>query len=295
MKELFDKYSKLPELAEISAEVQALLQKKKDNYKPENLKKAFGLIDLTTLNAADTEAQVIDMCEKVNNFHQFSKFVGVPNVAAICVYPALVKTVKNNLKAKYTRIASVSGGFPASQTFLSVKCDETKLAVQDGANDIDMVISLGKFFENKYEEVAAEIKAMKEACGDAHLKVILESGAMESTEQIHRASIIAIESGADFLKTSTGKFYPPASLEAIYIMAHVVKEYYKLTGKKVGLKPAGGIKTGKDAVEYITVVKEILGNQWINAELLRIGASSLANNILTEIYHPDGKDTIKHF
>ena len=251
------------------------------NNQTEVLKTIFGFIDLTTLNSTDTKGKVEKMVEKVNKFS--SVFSDMPNVAAICVYPSLVETVNNTLRNKELGIASVAAGFPSSQTFLEIKTLESKLAVQKGATEVDIVISIGTFLSDDYETVFKEIKAVKKAIGDAHLKVILESGILEDPQKIWDASIIAMEAGADFIKTSTGKMQPAATLEAVYVMCLAINEFYKKYNKKIGLKPAGGISTGNQAIEYYAVVNEILGSDWLKPELFRIGASSLANNLLSEI------------
>ncbi len=250
-------------------------------YKTEVLKKIFSFIDLTTLNSTDTIGKVEKMVDKVNKFP--SSFSDMPNVAAICVYPSLVETVKTKLTEHKLGIASVAAGFPASQTFLEIKTTESKMAVQKGASEVDIVISIGTFLSGDYQTVFDEIKAVKEAIGDAHLKVILESGILDDPQKIWDASIIAMEAGADFIKTSTGKMQPAATLEAVCVMCRAIKAFHEKTGKKIGLKPAGGISTGKEAVDYYAVVNKILGKEWLNSELFRIGASSLANNLLSEI------------
>ena len=253
----------------------------KKYYQTEVLKNIFGLIDLTTLNSTDTIGKVEKMVEKVNKFT--TVFSDMPNVAAICVYPSLVETVKNNLIDKNLGIASVAAGFPSSQTFLEIKTLESKLAVQKGATEVDIVISIGTFLSGDYQTVFNEIKAVKKAIGNAHLKVILESGILENPQKIWDASIIAMEAGADFIKTSTGKMQPAATLEAVYVMCLAINEFHKDSNKKIGLKPAGGISTGNQAIAYYAVVNEILGSDWLKPEFFRIGASSLANNLLSEI------------
>ncbi|RLD85101.1 MAG: deoxyribose-phosphate aldolase [Bacteroidetes bacterium] len=253
----------------------------KKYYQTEVLKNIFGLIDLTTLNSTDTIGKVEKMVEKVNKFT--TVFSDMPNVAAICVYPSLVETVKNNLIDKNLGIASVAAGFPSSQTFLEIKTLESKLAVQKGATEVDIVISIGTFLSGDYQTVFNEIKAVKKAIGNAHLKVILESGILENPQKIWDASIIAMEAGADFIKTSTGKMQPAATLEAVYVMCLAINEFHKDSNKKIGLKPSGGISTGNQAIAYYAVVNEILGSDWLKPEFFRIGASSLANNLLSEI------------
>ncbi len=255
-----------------------------ENYEANNnvevYKKCLNLIDLTSLNSTDTHAEIISMTEKVNGFK--SKFPELPNVAAICVYPALVQVVKENLKENIG-IAAVSAGFPSSQTFIEVKIAETAMAVLEGATEIDVVISIGKFLEGKYEEVYEELTEIKAACRDAHLKVIIESGALQNVSNIKKASVLAMAAGADFIKTSTGKMPVAATPEATYVMCQAIKEWYGKTGVKVSYKPAGGISTTEEAVKHYTLVKSILGEEWLNNKMFRFGASRLANNLLTSI------------
>lgn len=251
------------------------------NNTPEVKKFLHGTIDLTTLMGADTETKVTKFTEEVNDFDGTD--ITVPNVAAICVYPNFVSTVRQTLTAEDVKIACVSGAFPASQSFIEVKIAETALAVAAGADEIDIVLNLGKFLDEDYEEASHEIEEQKAACRTAHLKVILETGALGSPEAIRRASILALYSGADFLKTSTGKEYPGASLEAAYTMCTVLKEYYEKFGEKRGIKFSGGIKTSEDAIKYYTLVRHILGEEWLTPELLRIGASSLVASLRQEI------------
>ncbi len=250
-------------------------------YTVDTLKKIFGFIDLTTLNHTDNEERAKLFAENVNNFK--SDFPDMPDVAAICVYPTLVKAVKKNLKVDNVNIASVTGGFPSSQTFIDIKVAETKKVFENGADEADMVISVGTFLSGDYQTVFEEIKAIKKACGKKHLKVILESGSLGSMKNVKTASVLAVEAGADFLKTSTGKTSPAATLEAVYIMAETVKEYHEKTGKKIGIKPAGGISDSETALKYYAVMKDVLGENWLNSELFRIGASSLANKLLNDI------------
>lgn len=249
----------------------------------------LNLIDLTSLEGTDTNSKIIEMTEKVNNFNNV--FPNYKNVAAICVYPAMVETVKKALTAKNINIAAVGAGFPASQTFLSVKLAECDLCVVKGASEVDIVISIGKFLSQNYDFVAKEIALLKNVIGDKHLKVILETGELKTLENIKTASILAMESGADFIKTSTGKTPTSASLEAVYIMCESIKEYYEKTGKKIGIKPSGGIRKAEEAIMYYRVVESILGKEWLNNKLFRFGASSLANNILSNIENKE----IKYF
>lgn len=258
------------------------------------LKKVFNLIDLTSLNTTDYDDKIISMVEKVNHFNKH--YPDCPNVAAICVYPNFVKTLKQNLTAKEVKIAAVSAGFPSSQTFLAVKLAETSLAVEKGADDIDIVMSVGKFINKEYQDVANEISLIKSACGEAHLKVILETGALPNEEAIYNASMLSMEAGADFVKTSTGKQEPAATYEAVYAMVNAIKDYYQKTGKMVGIKPAGGIVTVKQSLVYYSIVKNILGEKWLNNHYFRIGASRLANNLLTRMNELKGiKEEVKYF
>ena len=243
-------------------------------------------IDLTTLNGDDTTEKVATMAQKVNDFD--GHFPGVPNVAAMCVYPALVETAREVL-TEPIGIAAVAAGFPASQTFIEVKVAEAAMAVAAGATEIDIVISIGKFLEGNYQEVYDEISEIKAAIRDAHLKVILETGALKTAENIYKASILAMAAGADFIKTSTGKIAVNATPEATYIMCHAIKDYYNVTGRKVGFKAAGGVRTPEDAALYYTIVEEVLGEEWLTTELFRIGASSAANNLISAIEDKDIK------
>jgi deoxyribose-phosphate aldolase len=279
----------------VSKEVSTILEVDyKSLYTLENLKKCFSLIDLTTLNSTDTHARAKKFAENVNNFQND---FDMPNVAAICVYPSQVATVNDNLKAEGVAIASVAGVFPSSQSYIEVKTLECRMAVEKGADEIDIVISVGSFLEGDYQTVFEEIVAQKEACGKAHLKVILETGELKTAQQIRVASLIAMEAGADFIKTSTGKVPVNATLEATYVMTQAIKEFHDKTGFKVGFKPAGGISTGKDAIEYLAVVRHNLGDEWLNNKYLRYGASSLANNLLTDIckLETGSDETVKYF
>ena len=263
-----------------------------DNYKVNNninvYKKLFSLIDLTSLGTTDNEKQIITFTEKVNQLSE--NFPEMENVAAICVYPCFVETVKNTL-IEDIEIAAVAAGFPSSQTFIEIKIAETALAVSQGASEIDIVLSVGKFLSENYDESFEEIEEIKSSCRNSHLKVILETGALATAKNIKKASLLCMEAGADFIKTSTGKTNPAATPEAAYVMCEAIREYYKNTGKKVGFKAAGGISTTEDAVKYYCIVKEILGEEWLNSSLFRLGASRLANNLLTDIY----KKEVKYF
>jgi deoxyribose-phosphate aldolase len=273
----------------VAEKVSKLLHEKlQENKNIDVYKTCFSCIDLTSLNSTDTIEGIQNMMVKVNSFK--ANYPDMPQVGAVCVYPSMVEHTKKTLTEKIG-IASVSAGFPSSQTFIEVKVAETAMCILEGATEIDIVISIGKFFSKDYETVAEEISELKAACRDAHLKVILETGALRSAEEIKTASIIAMEAGADFIKTSTGKMEPAATLEAAYIMCESIKEFYEKSGKKIGFKPAGGIVSTEDACKYYTIVKEVLGTEWLNNELFRIGASRLANNLLTDIYQKE----IKYF
>lgn len=266
---------------EVSEKVNKLISNKfSENNTQEVYKKLYSCIDLTTLNTTDTKEDVWRFTEKVNDFDGSNP--EIDNVAAICVYPNFVATVKEALTAD-VRIAAVSGGFPASQTFTEVKIAETALAVADGADEIDIVLNLGLFLNEEYEEMCEEIGEIKDACHGSTLKVILETGALKSVSDIHRASVLSLYSGADFLKTSTGKVYPGATPEAVYTMCQAIKSYYKKTDNKVGIKVSGGVSTVEDAVKYYTIVKNVLGEKWIFPTLFRIGTSRLAEKLLQTI------------
>ncbi len=258
-----------------------LVEKTPENSTIEVYKRCFNSIDLTSLNSTDNFTNIGSMVEKVNAFADH--FPDMPSVAAICVYPNFSGIVRKTLSVPMS-IAAVSAGFPSSQTFIEVKVAETALAVHEGASEIDVVISVGSFLNGQYEDVFEELSELKAACRDAHFKVILETGALKHAEEIKKASLLAMEAGADFIKTSTGKMNPAATPEAAYVMCNAINEYYKKTGRKVGFKPAGGIVTPADAVNYYTIVKEILGEEWLNNGLFRLGASRVANNLLTSIY-----------
>ena len=265
----------------VAAKVKKIEEKVEENNTLEVKKLLFSCIDLTTLKCTDSEESVLKFTEKVNEFDE--KYPDIKNVAAICVYPNFAKIVSESLEVESVGIACVSGGFPSSQTFQEIKIAETAMAIHEGATEIDIVLSVGKFLSGDYEGVCDEIQELKSVCGDKHLKVILETGALNSAENIKKASILSMYSGADFIKTSTGKESPAATPEAAYVMCCTIKEYYAKTGRKIGFKPAGGINTVKDALLYYTIVKEVLGEEWLNNEYFRLGTSRLANLLLSEI------------
>lgn len=249
------------------------------------LKLIFGCIDLTSLNTTDTTDDIKNMVEKLNHFEE--EFNEMPDVAAVCVYPALIQSVQEYLTVNNIASASVAGGFPNSQTFLEVKIAETALAVAEGAQEIDVVLSVGKFLEGKYDEIGEELEEIKYACRDAKLKVILETGALKSANDIYKASIIAMYGGADFIKTSTGKIPVNATPEAAYVMCKSISDFYKKTNIRIGFKAAGGVTTGEDAFLYYSIVNKTAGKEWLNKNGFRIGASKLANNLLTGIYEKE--------
>ncbi len=251
-----------------------------ENNNKEVLKLLYSCIDLTSLNTEDSKESIWKFVEKVNEFE--GSRPDMDNVAAICVFPNFTGIVKDALTAD-VKIAAVASGFPSSQTFIEVKIAETSLAVSEGADEIDIVLNLGEFFENNFEEVCNEIEEIKDACRDAHLKVILETGLLKTASNIKKASILSMYSGADFIKTSTGKVYAGASLEAAYVMCQAIREYNALHNRKIGLKVSGGIRSAEEAVKYYTIVKEVLGREWLTPDYFRIGASSLAVNLLEAI------------
>lgn len=264
--------------ARITETVNALIEKYyQENFTPEVLKQIHGCIDLTSLTSIDTKESIWKLVDKVNDFEGTRP--DVPNVAAICTFPLFVETVKQALAAQNVKIVSVAAGFPSSQTFMEVKIAETAMAVMSGADEIDVVMNLGYFMEDNYEEIAEELQEIKESCREAKLKVILETGALATAANIQKASILALYSGADFIKTSTGKGYPGATPEAVYTMCKVLKTYHSIAGKRAGIKISGGVRTAEDAIKYYTIVKEVLGSEWLNSELFRIGASSLVEDI----------------
>ena len=238
-------------------------------------------VELTTLKTDDSEDSVMRFVEKVNKFDDVYPELG--HVATVCVYPCFASICHDTLENEEVEIACVSACFPSSQSFIEVKIAETALALKDGATEIDIVQSVGKFLAGDYETVADEISELKEVCGDRKLKVILETGCLKTASNIKKASILAMYAGADYIKTSTGKLEPAATPEAAYVMCQAIKEYYEETGIQIGFKPAGGMKTVEDALTYYTIVKEVLGEQWLNNTMLRLGTSSLANKLLSDI------------
>lgn len=253
----------------------------KKDAKMHGLKMALGMIDLTTLEGSDTNKKVIQLCNKA--MHLYDAQPNLPTVAAVCVYPNFVKTAKTALKGSGINVASVATAFPSGQSSLEIKLLDTKMAVDNGAEEVDMVISRGKFHEGEYHFVFDEIAAIKEACGKSRLKVILETGELGSFDKVRKASDIAMLAGADFIKTSTGKISPAATLPVTLVMLEAIKDYYYKTGIQVGMKPAGGISNAKLALQYLLLVKETLGADWLDKKWFRFGASSLANDVLMQI------------
>jgi deoxyribose-phosphate aldolase len=253
----------------------------KGDSKLQALKMGLNMIDLTTLEGKDTPGKVQQMCYKAMHLHD--ELPNLPTVAAVCVYPSMVKIAKSALVNSSVKVASVSTAFPSGQAPLSVKLADTTFAVNEGADEIDMVISRGKFLAGEYDYVFDEIAAIKAACGNARLKVILETGELLTLDNVRKASDLAIYAGADFIKTSTGKIQPAATMQVTYTMLMAIKDYYDATGKMIGMKPAGGISTAKLAIHNLVMVKEVLGNEWLTNQWFRFGASSLANDILMQI------------
>jgi len=253
----------------------------KDDSKMQGLKMVLNMIDLTTLEGADTQGKVRQMCYKAAHLHD--SIPGLPTTAAVCVYPNFVNLAVNQLKGTGVKVASVATAFPSGQSSLEIKLLDTKIAVDNGADEVDMVISRGRFHQGEYNFVFDEIAAIKEACGSARLKVILETGELGTFDKVRRASDIAIDAGADFIKTSTGKIQPAATLPVTLVMLEAIKDHYYASGKMVGMKPAGGISNAKLALHYLVLVKETLGGKWLTNEWFRFGASSLANDVLMQI------------
>ena len=247
----------------------------------ESLKLIFSLINFTSLNTQDNNGHIENICHKVNAFPE--NFPGMENVGAICVFPSMVPVVKKHLTASKVGIASVAAGFPSSQTFLAVKELESKMAVEAGATEIDIVISVGSYLEGDLEFLGSEISRIKNVIAPAKLKVILETGLLPSASDIYNASMLSLRAGADFIKTSTGKIHPAASPEAVLVMCQAIKDHYQQTGDKAGIKPAGGIGNADQAIDYDGIIRSLLGDKWLNPDLFRIGASRLANQLLTKI------------
>lgn len=273
--------------AEVAAAVKRIIEEKvPENDTLEVKRFLMGSVELTTLKTTDSEESVLAFTEKVNKFED--AYPDLPHVATICVYPCFAQIVSQSLEIEGVEVACVSGSFPSSQALMEVKVAETALALKDGATEIDIVMSVGKYLSGDYEGVCDEISELKAICGEKKMKVILETGLLPSAADIKRASILAMYSGADYIKTSTGKEKPAATPEAAYVMCQAIKEYYEKTGIQIGFKPAGGLNTVHDALVYYTIVKEVLGQQWLTNQWLRLGTSRLANLLLSEVV---GKET----
>lgn len=253
----------------------------KKTSKVDGLKLALSMIDLTTLEGKDTPGKVKQLCYKAMHLHE--NLSNIPSVAAVCVYPTYVKIAKTALEGSKIQVASVATAFPSGQSSRNTKIIDTQFAVDQGADEIDMVISRGEFLAGEYNFVYDEIAAVKEACGEAHLKVILETGELDTLDNVRKASEIAMYAGADFIKTSTGKIQPAATMPVTYVMLDSIKDFYLKTGKIIGMKPAGGISTSKIALQYLVMLNEVLGDKWMNSTYFRFGASSLANDILMQL------------
>ena len=297
MEEIKDKYQQAiasfsvpTDDAVIAQEVSQLLAQHVDeNRKNEVYQFMLNCIDLTTLSSTDTQSSVRKFVQRVNDFD--NNYPQYKNVAAICTYANFADVVRNALDVDAVKVAVCSANFPSSQAHLEVKTAETALAIADGADEVDIVFNLGLYFDNNYEDLCDEISEIKQACGDKHLKVILETGALKTAEHIRNASVLAMYSGADFIKTSTGKIYDGASVEAAYVMCRCIKEYYEKHGEMIGFKASGGISTTEDAIKNYTIVKEVLGEKWLTNEYFRIGASRLANALFIDITN----DVVKPF
>ena len=249
--------------------------------KVEGLKLALSMVDLTTLEGADTPGKVRQLCTKAIHLHSGRK--DLPMVAAVCVYPTMVRIARKALEGTPIQVAAVATAFPSGMNPLAVKLEDTRYAVAEGAHEIDMVISRGDFLRGDYSRVADEIEQVKEACGKAHLKVILETGELGTLDRVRLASDIAMQSGADFIKTSTGKIQPAATPEVVLVMLMAISDFYRKTGKKIGMKPAGGIANAKAALNLLIMVREVLGPAWLTPSLFRIGASKLPNDMLMQL------------
>lgn len=267
--------------AAVKTAVEKILEKSSENNTPEVWRFLLSSIDLTTLSTEDSELSVAAFTKRVNDFD--NEYPQYPHVAAICVYSNFAEVVSNHLDVDGVDVCVVAGCFPSSQTFQAVKVADVALAREAGADEVDIVLNIGMFNDGNYEDLCDEISELKHTARGAKLKVILETGCLKTAERIRAASILAMYSDADFIKTSTGKIYDGASLEAAYVMCQCIREYYQTTGRKVGFKAAGGVRTTDEAVAYYTLVEEILGDEWLNTDLFRIGASSLANNVLSSL------------
>ena len=284
-----EKYAPAHTDAQVAKEVAKIKMAANRNGNVDVYKFCYSAIDLTTLSCTDSVESVQAFVRKALDFYE--KYPHIPNVASICVYPSFVETVGLEIDGTPMRITSVAGGFPASQSFIEVKALEVAMAIENGADEIDIVLNPGMMLAGHDSEAASEVELLREEAKDVVLKVIIESGALKTPELIRRASLVSMFAGADFIKTSTGKIDVAATPEAAFVMCHAIKDYYNLTGRKVGFKAAGGVKTPEDAALYYTIVEEVLGKEWLTTDLFRIGASSAANNLISAIEDKD----IKYF
>lgn len=284
----FAKYNLNVDDDEVRYKVKEIIAEKVPDNDTRDVKKfLLGSVELTSLHTTDTEEGILAMVEKVNKFD--SAYPDLPHVATICVYPCFAHLVRNSLEVDGVEIAVVSGSFPSSQTFMEVKVAETALAIKDGATNVDIVLPVGKFLSEDYEGVADDINELKQTCGEVPMKVILETCDLGSLSNVKKAAILAMYSGADYIKTSTGKEKAGATPEGVYVMCQAIKEYYEETGIMIGLKPAGGINSVMDAVIYYTIVKEVLGERWLTNEMFRLGTSRLTNLLLSEVLEKEVK------
>ncbi len=277
-----NEYAPAQSEAQVAEEVARMKEAARSNENAEVYKFCYSAVDLTTLSCTDSVASVTEFARKAAEFNE--RFPHIPNVASICIYPSFVETVGLAVDGTPMRITSVAGGFPASQTFLEVKALEVAMAIENGADEVDIVLNVGRMLTGEYDEAANEVEVIRaETDPEVVLKVIIESGALKTPELIRKASLLSMFAGADFVKTSTGKIDVAATPEAAVVMCHAIRDYYEKTGRKVGFKAAGGVRTPQDAVLYYTIVREILGEEWCTTDLFRIGASSAANNLLSAI------------
>ena len=280
--QMLSQYNTALKDSEIAAKVAEIIEKKVPENDTLAVKKfLMGSVELTTLKTTDSEESVLAFTEKVNKFED--TYPELPHVATICVYPCFAKIVSLSLEVEGVEVACVSGSFPSSQALIEIKTVETALALKDGATEIDIVMSVGKYLSGDYETLCDEISELKAICGEHKMKVILETGLLPSASDIKKASLLAMYAGADYIKTSTGKEKPAATPEAAYVMCQAIKEYYDKTGIQIGFKPAGGLNTVRDALVYYTIVKEVLGEKWLTNQWLRLGTSRLANLLLSEV------------
>ncbi len=276
-----NEYVAAPSVEEVAREVAALREAAAENHNADVYRFCYSAIDLTTLSCNDSTASVSAFAERCMEF--YTAYQHIPNVASICIYPSFVETVGLVVDGSPMRITAVAGGFPSSQTFLEVKMLEAAMAIENGADEIDIVLNAGKMLTGAYDEAANEVEVLRAESAGTVLKVILETGALKTPELIRKASLLSMFAGADFIKTSTGKIDVAATPEAAVVMCHAIRDYHERTGRRVGFKAAGGVRSAEDAALYYTIVERILGREWLTADLFRIGASSAANNLLSAI------------